>query len=249
MNVRLDIAYDGSSFFGWQRQKEHPSVQATVEEALSRVLEKEIKVSGSGRTDAGAHALCYTTNFHCDSLPFPVEALPRIIRSYLPPSVVPLKATLVEEHFHARLSASAREYVYVIWKGRVFFPFLRAYVHWVPEGYDVKRLREVCSLFVGRHDFRLFCYGYGREEREMNFYRRISYFRFVERGNWLVFFIKGDGFLRGMIRTLVGVSLRVGCGDLSCAEVREALVGKKDLPHPLKKAVPATGLYFKRAYY
>ncbi|NPV37820.1 MAG: tRNA pseudouridine(38-40) synthase TruA [Brevinematales bacterium] len=249
MNIRLDIAYDGSSFFGWQRQKDKPSVQAALEEALSQLLGENIRVSGSGRTDAGAHAFCYTTNFHCGKLPFPVEVLPRVLLSYLPSSIVPLRAMEVEERFHARFSAMAREYVYVVWKGKTLLPFFRSYVYWMPEAYERQRLEEVCSLFVGEHNFRLFCYGYGREEKEVNFCRTIEYFRFMEKDQWLVFFIKGNGFLRGMIRTLVGVSLQVGIGTLACGEVFRALQGEKDIPQPLKKAVPAAGLYFKRAYY
>lgn len=249
MNIRLDIAYDGSSFFGWQRQKDKPSVQGALEEALSQLLRKNIRVAGSGRTDAGAHAFCYTTNFHCERLPFPVEVLPKVLLSYLPPSIIPLRAMEVEETFHARFSAIAREYVYVVWKGSTLLPFFRSHVYWMPQAYERQRLHEACSLFLGEHDFRLFCYGYGREEKEVNFRRIVEYFRFVERNNWLIFFIKGNGFLRGMIRTLVGVSLQVGMGTLSCDEVFHALYENKDIPQPLKKAVPAAGLYFKRAYY
>ncbi|MFN3660348.1 MAG: tRNA pseudouridine(38-40) synthase TruA [Brevinematales bacterium] len=249
MNIRLDIAYDGSSFFGWQRQKDRPSVQATLEEALSQLLRQNIRVSGSGRTDAGAHAFCYTTNFHCESLPFPIEVLPRVLLSYLPSSIIPLRAVEVEEKFHARFSAMAREYVYIVWRGNVLFPFFRSYVYWMPYTYEKQRLEEACSLFVGEHNFCFFCYGYGREAQEVNFHRTIEYFRFWERHNWLIFFIKGNGFLRGMIRTLVGVSFQVGMGTLSCDDVFHALQGDKDIPQPFKKAVPAGGLYFKRAYY
>jgi tRNA pseudouridine(38-40) synthase len=94
----------------------------------------------------------------------------------------------------------------------------------------------------------LFCYGYGREEK-VNFVRRIFYFRVREKGNWLFFFIKGNGFLRGMIRTLVGVSLQMARHNLGEEDIKRALFLEQDIPTPLKKAVPAIGLYFKRAYY
>jgi tRNA pseudouridine38-40 synthase len=109
-------------------------------------------------------------------------------------------------------------------------------------------LAQACSLFVGEHNFRLFCYGYGREEK-VNFVRRIFYFRVREKGNWLFFFIKGNGFLRGMIRTLVGVSLQMARHNLGEEDIKRALFLEQDIPTPLKKAVPAIGLYFKRAYY
>jgi len=249
MNIRLDIAYDGSSFSGWQRQHDRPSVQQALEEALSRLLGEEIRVAGSGRTDAGAHAFCYTVNFHCGGMPFPVSLLPRLLVPYLPPSIMPLKAMEVDEGFHARWSALAREYVYVIWKGQVVWPFFRSYVHWWPYSYDANLLRKACSLFVGEHNFRPFCYAYGREKRPIQFSRRVYYFRFYEYEHWLVFFIKGSGFLRGMIRTLIGVCLQTASGNVPLSDLEQAVRGEKDIAQPFKKAVPATGLYFKRAYY
>ena len=248
MNIRLDLAYDGSSFSGWQKQKNHASVQAALEDALSRCLGTSVQVVGSGRTDAGAHALCYTANFHCLTLPFPVDVLPKVIAPFLPPSILLLRAREVEEDFHARFSAWAREYVYVVWRGEFAYPMLRSYTLWLPSQLDTVMLAQACSLFVGEHNFRLFCYGYGREEK-VNFVRRIFYFRVREKGNWLFFFIKGNGFLRGMIRTLVGVSLQMARHNLGEEDIKRALFLEQDIPTRLKKAVPAIGLYFKRAYY
>ncbi len=249
MNVRLDISYDGSLFFGWQRQNNQPSVQETVEQALSALFGEGVRVWGCGRTDAGAHAFCYTLHFHCQKLPFPVEILPRLLNAKLPENVRALQAMGVGEDFHARFSAFAREYVYVVWRGAVLYPFFRSYVHWVREPLDYETIKKVCTLIEGEHDFRFFCYGYGKEASKINFTRRVFYFRAVEKGQWLLFFIKGNGFLRGMIRTLVGVTLQAARGTLTPSEIACALSGERDIPTPLKKAVPASGLYFKRAYY
>lgn len=249
MNVRLDVAYDGSQFSGWQRQKNSSSVQEVVEGALSRLIGETVHVSGTGRTDAGAHAFCYTMNFHCRKVEFPIAVLPSLLLSYLPPTIVPLRAEEVDEFFHARFSASAREYVYIVWRGPYLYPFFRPYVHWVPGEIDSFLMKKACLSFVGEHEFRFFCYGYGREEKRINFRRRVYYFRCVEKGAWLFFFIKGNGFLRGMIRTLVSIVLQVGMRRLSLSDIDIALHGRKDISPSLKKAVPASGLYFKRAYY
>ncbi|URA09967.1 tRNA pseudouridine(38-40) synthase TruA [Thermospira aquatica] len=249
MNVRLDISYDGSLFSGWQRQKKQPSVQETVEQALGKILGENVRVWGCGRTDAGAHAFCYTLHFHCDNMQFPVEVLPRLLDSKLPESVKVLRAMEVEEDFHARFSAFAREYVYIVWRGSFLYPFLCSYVYWDRDPLDYEMVKKVCKLIEGEHDFRFLCYGYGKEASKINFTRKIFYFRAVEKGQWLFFFIKGNGFLRGMIRTLVGITLQAAKGQLSLSEIEKALGAERDLSSFLKKAVPASGLYFKRAYY
>ncbi len=120
----------------------------------------------------GHIAFVIRSNFHCGKLPFPVEVLPRVLLSYLPSSIVPLRAMEVEERFHARFSAMAREYVYVVWKGKTLLPFFRSYVYWMPEAYERQRLEEVCPFLLGSITFVCSAMAMGERRKKSIFVER-----------------------------------------------------------------------------
>ncbi len=253
MNIKLTLSFDGSSFSGWQKQKNSPSVQGKIEQALSAVYKCKIVLAGIGRTDAGAHANQFTANFIVKKTGFPIEKLCPILNRRLYPDIWIGNAEEVPLSFHSRFSASAREYIYQIIllprltkRKQPLLPFISRYAGLSEREIDISRLRAACRLFAGIHSFRNFCYGY---KKDMNFIRKVYYFRAADCGEKIIFFIKGSGFLKGMIRSLISVCLNYESGKLSLKTIKQALENKIDLPVEFKVPVPACGLYFKRGYF
>ncbi len=253
INFKLNLSFDGSSYSGWQRQKNAVSIQCEVEKALAGVLGIRTCVNGVGRTDARAHAVNYTANFLAPGFPIPASKLRLILNRRLPGDI---RVNSIEEAppgFHSRFSAYAREYVYIILEQpRVdpltlpYLPFLSRYTYSVEDPIDILRLKEVCRLFRGNHSFRNFCYGY---KKKIDFTRLIYYLRVKRCGPLTLFFIKGNGFLNGMIRSIVSVCLNYSRGKIDSDLVIDSLADRTDLLPLYKTPVPARGLIFKRGYY
>lgn len=156
-NLRLDICYDGTRYRGWQRLPgRDDTIQGKLETALSRILEEPIEVSGSGRTDAGVHALHQAANFHCESA-MPAEEILSKLRQYLPEDIGIYSCVDVPPRFHARLNARAKTYRYRIWNSRGPCVFQRRYVAVMPERLDLNAMRRGAALLTGEHDFSAFC--------------------------------------------------------------------------------------------
>lgn len=252
-NIRLEISYNGSGYRGWQKQKNAPSIQAELEKAASRVFREPIRSTGIGRTDAGAHAFRYTANFKTTNKTIPVSKISRLLNRKLPEAVSVTGASEVPDSFHARYSALAREYVYFLvngYRAEKTPPLYRELAYFSPDRYDAQKVANACSLFHGEHDFRNFCSAYGEG---MDYKRKIHYFRVREMKILgtpvLVFFIKGNGFLKGMIRTLVSACLNHAGGNLTAEKIKNALKPGPMLEPKFRVPVPACGLYFKRGYY
>jgi tRNA pseudouridine38-40 synthase len=253
VNLRLVLSFDGSSYSGWQRQKNARSVQAEIERALSETFGKIIKINGIGRTDAGAHAVNYTANFKLPLNPLPCGKLTLILNRRLPQDIRIIRTDEVKPDFHSRFSAQAREYVYSILmlpkidrKFLPYLPFYSRYTYILEENLDFNRLRKACELFRGEHSFRNFCYGY---KKEINFIRRIYYLRVHEIRAAALFFIKGNGFLNGMIRSIISVCLNYARRKIEIADISDALEGRMILRPEDRTPVPARGLLFKRGYF
>ncbi len=246
--ILLNLSYDGTEYYGWQRQPQLPSVQGVLEQALSQVYQQDVRCHGAGRTDAHAHALRYSAHFVDNRGNIPLEKIPVALNRNLPPDVRVLSAFLRPPDFHTRFSAIAREYIYHIIPGNNPSPFWRNYAYSYPYTIDLEKIREILPVFKGEHDFSDFCYGYGDEEK--NTIRKIYYFRAYQQGSHLIFTIKANGFLQGMIRSLVSVTLNFQRGDrVTREQIMHALQRKSSVPGKYKIPVPAHGLFFKRAYY
>lgn len=256
-NFRLDIAYDGANYHGWQTQPRGVTIQSELNAALSKLFAEKVVANGAGRTDSGAHALCYTAAFRAYNPAVPADKVRMALNGILPPDIRVLDAGEVNAKFHAQFSATAREYVYLAASADTPLPQFRNYIHFVrpdrfPEG--TGELAKCAKLFVGSKDFTQFCYGYRSISNEtVETLRRVDYFRVAA---WQAFGMKGvaftiraNGFLRGMIRTLVSVCLNYSAGKLTEDEIIRSLAGESAIPSFKKAAVPACGLYFKRAYY
>lgn len=252
-NIRLGLSFNGSCYRGWQKQKNAPSVQHSLEKALSKTFKDDIKTVGIGRTDAGAHAFHYIANFQTRDRSIPCKKLPRILNCELPDDIRVLSASEESGSFHSRYSAIAREYVYIAVNGpagKSPLPIAANLACFPDTPADVSRLKKACRLFRGKHDFRNFCYGYGSD---MDFRREIFYLRVKEvmllETPVLVFFIKGSGFLKGMIRSILSACFHFANGDISGDMIRQALKCEKALQTKFRAPVPASGLYFKRGYF
>ena len=222
-NLRLDLCYDGTRYRGWQRLPgREDTIQGKLETALSRILAQPIEVSGSGRTDAGVHALGQVANFHCDS-GLSAEEILRQLRRYLPEDIGIYSCVDVPPRFHARLNARSKTYCYRIWNSEQPYVFERRYVAVMPERLDLEAMRQAAARLIGEHDFSAFC---GNAKMKKSTFRRLDAIDIQHQGEEIRLTFTGNGFLYNMVRILVGTLVEVGRGQRS-PESMEALFGGK----------------------
>lgn len=232
-NLKITLAYDGSELHGWQVQPGLPTVQGTLAECLKRLTGEDILPQGSGRTDAGVHALGQVASAQLDS-PIPERNLVVALNDVLPKSI---RVTSVEEApdgFHARHSAKAKTYQYRMYRGDICPPFLARYVLHDPYPMNEEAVLRASEYIVGTHDFTSFAASDpDRSARLAEIAGEDDASRFGKSGNvrtihssqWarthdeLIYTVRGDGFLHHMVRNLVGTFLLVGKGSLKIADV------------------------------
>jgi tRNA pseudouridine38-40 synthase len=243
VNARLTLAYVGTRYAGWQRQADAPTVQQVLEEALGRLSGQPVTVIGAGRTDAGVHAEGQVASATLGRV-LPVSALVHGTNSQLPEDVRVLDAAMVDAAFHARRSALAKTYRYRLYCGRPVPPALAPFVVAAPERLDPERLAAATRALVGRHDFAAFALAGGAPGPTV---RRIFAAAWESAGPELRFGIVGEGFLRGMVRSLVGTLLEVGAGSRTPADFAALLAGgARSAAGP---TAPARGLCLERVDY
>ena len=209
-NVRLDICYDGSRYRGWQRLSgADNTIQGKLETALSRILGESVEVSGSGRTDAGTHAMGQVVSFHTGS-EMPCQEILEQLRRYLPEDIGIYSCRNVSERFHARLNAKTKTYCYRLWNSDAPCVFERKYVHLDTRALDIEKMREAAVQFLGTHDFSAFC---ANKKMKKSTVRHISSFDIEKNGNEIRFTVTGNGFLHHMVRIMVGTLLEIGRGE------------------------------------
>ena len=242
-NLRLDLCYDGTRYRGWQRLPgREDTIQGKLETALSRILAQPIEVSGSGRTDAGVHALGQVANFHCDS-GLSAEEILRQLRRYLPEDIGIYSCVDVPPRFHARLNARSKTYCYRIWNSEQPCVFERRYVAVMPERLDLEAMRQAAARLIGEHDFSAFC---GNAKMKKSTFRRLDAIDIQHQGEEIRLTFTGNGFLYNMVRILVGTLVEVGRGQRS-PESMEALFGGKREQAGL--LAPAQGLCLMEVMY
>lgn len=222
-NFKLTIAYDGSRYKGWQKQKNTDlTIQGKIEAVLSRMTGEEIAVIGCGRTDAGVHAENYIANFHtgADFLPQEIQAY---AYEYLPEDIVIKAVEEVPERFHARYNVKAKTYVYRINNHQHRDVFKRKYEYHLGEKLDLDEMKKAAAILTGSHDFQSFTNEKGNKSTE----RTINYIRVLEKDGIIVIVLNGNGFLWNMVRIIVGTLMEVGKGELSPVEVEKILQEKK----------------------
>ena len=244
-------AYDGLPYCGWQSQRGGASVQDTIEEAIARILREPLRISASGRTDAGVHA--HAQCFHAD-VPDTCRMSPdnwrAALNAHLSASIRILEVQAVDASFHARFSAVGKEYEYLICTSAVLSPFLHERAWHLPHEFDVDLLEQALRCYEGEHNFRRFAANRGNEPENppADFYLRTIYSATLQReGDLLRLRLHGNGFMYRMVRLLVGTAHQVARGRMSL----DALRGMLENPHGDKTryCAPAGGLYLRRVFY
>ena len=232
----MTLAYDGTDYVGWQRQTNGVSVQQLIEEAFAPLVGAPPTVAGASRTDAGAHALGQVASVTLD-VEYPASAIQRALNIRLPPDIRVVGSVDATPGFHARSHAKGKSYRYRIATTAVLSPFDRRYVWHVPEPRDVDAMRRAAAGFVGRHDFASF---QARGSSILDTTRTIARFDILERPGELTIEVDGDGFLRHMVRAMVGTLADVGAG-VRPVESIAAMIAARDR-RSAGPTAPASGL-------
>jgi tRNA pseudouridine38-40 synthase len=243
-NIRLLLEYDGTRYHGWQRQADAATIQQTLEEALERLTGEAVALIGSGRTDAGVHALGQVANFRLKST-IPLKAFHEGLNSLLPKEIAVLAAHEAPPEFHARKSARAKTYEYRILSRPNRSPLHHHYAWWISQQLDLPALKGAAATLPGEHDFTAFRAS-GSDNK--NPVRQVLAADWRDcPGGWLCFTITATGFLRGMVRSLVGTMVEVGKGKVPAAKMVELLNhGSRQDAGP---TAPPQGLYLLEVYY
>ena len=242
-NIRLDLCYDGSRYKGWQRLPGvDNTVQGKLEQTLSRILGEPIEISGSGRTDAGAHALGQVANFHCQSS-LPCGEILSQLRRYLPEDIGIYSVRDVPERFHARLNAKGKTYRYRIWNSEAPCVFDRKFVYILPEKLDLQKMRQAAEYFLGEHEYSAFN---ANKRFKKSTFRRIDAVEIRRNGEEIEFLFTGNGFLYNMVRIMVGTLIEVGRGQRDPDSIPALFGAKREAAGYL---VPAQGLCLMEVEY
>lgn len=242
MRFRLTIEYAGTRYSGWQIQNNARTVQGELERAVREAAKTSaFELYGSGRTDAGVHALAQVAHLNIQTT-LPDETLRRRLNDALPANINILRVDHVRSRFHARHDAVARSYIYQISRRRS--AFAKAFVWWVKDDLDIARMRECARQFVGMHDFRAFS---DDNPTEKSTQVLVEAFTLHEDGDLIVVHVEGSHFIWKMVRRLVGVLVAVGGGTLSSDEAAAMLTRPSALPARL--TAPTSGLFLERVYY
>jgi len=241
--VLLTIEYDGSGFYGWQKQNGMRTVQGEVEKALAIVTGTECEVFASGRTDAGVHALGQTAHFDLN-VPVPISKLADVLNSLLPDDISIKKAKYVEDDFHARFSIKRKCYEYRVYIGTRKQALKSRYQAWVKNPLDIDKMIKAGKMFLGKHNFQGYC---ASAATVSDYSRTIHDIRISKKGEMIIFEVEGSGFLYNMVRILVGTLIDIGRGKLTEKSAKEAL----DTQDRSKAGVtmPPNGLYLKWTKY
>ena len=265
-NLKLILSYDGSEFAGWQVQPERATIQGTLASAIGRLTGENVLPQGSGRTDAGVHALAQVATFLTSSS-IPTENWIKALNDILPASIRVLEVTEAAPDFHARKSARAKIYRYRMYRGAICPPFLARYVWHYPFPLDEVAMALAAPLAVGEHDFTSFAaadperservavgeilhhrgHRGTQGEAQVSNVRTIFSSAWTREGDDLIYTVRGSGFLHHMVRNLVGTYLLVGKGTLTQDDFG-AILGARDRSAAGPTA-PASGLYLVSVEY
>lgn len=237
------IEYDGGNYCGWQKQRRGLSIQGVMEKAIRTITGETVTLLASGRTDAGVHAYGQVANFRCTSR-LPEQKLFWGINSVLPPDIVIKELSEAPAAFHARRDATGKEYVYCIHNGTTRCALSRAFVWQVFEKLAVNEMQKAAQFLIGRHDFRSFC---STHTNILDFEREVRSISITQENALIKISITADGFLRHMVRTIVGTLVDVGKGRIQTEAIKEILEAK-NRRHKGKTA-PAQGLFLLRVDY
>jgi tRNA pseudouridine38-40 synthase len=242
--IKLTIEYDGTHYFGWQAQGEgKSSIQQSLEEAAEKFLKEKISIFGAGRTDAGVHALNQVAHFDT-SKDVDNYNLVRAFNSHLPEDITIKAAEKVGTHFHARKSAVSKTYMYKIWNNEIPSGLNQKRALWIRKPLDLDRLNQACLDITGTHDFNCFR-SEGSYTRSTE--RTINSAKFTKSGEFIEFRVNGNGFLKQMVRNLVGTLLQIELNERD-PESLPGLIASRDRTQA-GPTMAAHGLYLEQVFY
>ncbi len=236
--IKLTISYDGTDFHGWQVQPGKPTIQAALEAAIAVIEEKPVQVAGSGRTDAGVHALAQVAAVTLEN-PLPLYNLRKAVNRLLPDAIRLVKVEEAPAEFHPRFDAVSKTYQYRIVRSEVCSPFERRYAHHHPFPLDVGKMLAAAPMFVGEHDFGAFAASDRRDAKGESKVRLIYASNLVALEDRLIYTVTGSGFLKHMVRNIVGTLIEAGRGNVTPQKLAQFLKGGRPKAGP---TAPACGL-------
>ncbi len=242
-NIRLTLRYDGTKYFGFQRQKDKPTIQKKLEECLGKILGEEAEIIGSGRTDAGVHALAQTVNFRTETNLEPKEIM-ALLNAHLPWDIAVTEAKYASERFHSRYNVLRKTYTYRINTRGYVNVFERKYVYDYFKPLDPDKMREAAALIIGTHDFKGFS---AVKKTDKSTVRTIFSAEIEEKEGELDITYTGSGFLRNMVRILTGTLIEIGSGEKDISVINEVFETKDRLKAGF--TAPAQGLIMIGAQY
>jgi len=240
-NYKIVLSYDGTDYSGWQRQPKRRTIQGTLEGVLAGITQRNISVVGAGRTDAGVHALGQAAHFKA-AVRMSEAEFRKALNALLPDDIRVVDLHEVTAEFHARRDAKSKTYQYRIWNAPEISPFLFRYALHVPYPLSLRPMRLAAELFEREDDFSAFS-----SNRELNPRRRVTRSALSRRGKEIIYTIEGSGFLRYMVRTIVGTLLEIGRGRFAPDDIEELFEnGTRTLASP---TAPAKGLSLLKIVY
>jgi tRNA pseudouridine38-40 synthase len=244
--IRMTVSYDGTEYHGWQVQPGLPTVQSILETVLAEIEGAPVKVAGSGRTDAGVHALAQVAAFTLVN-PIPLDNLRKAINRLLPLDIRVFDVAEAAADFHPRYQALAKTYEYRIHRTEICPPFAHRYLYHYPYPLDEARIFELAPLLEGAHDFSAFAASDDKDELGRPKVRRIFHSRASRSDDVLIYSVRGSGFLKHMVRNIVGVLIEVGKGNLTRRDIEKRLDPACAIPPG--PSVPARGLFLVSVEY
>lgn len=242
-NLKVMMAYRGTAYHGFQRQNNAITIQETVEECISRVMNVPTLINGCSRTDAGVHANQFCFSFFAQR-DIPDRNFLRAVNGYLPPDISLLSCEQVSDDFHARFSCKSKEYVYLIHNSESKNPFAEDLQYHCRRPLDIDIMKRAAAYIIGEHNFRSFC---STDEYKENTVRTI-YSLDIEKDKDLVkVLVKGDGFLYNMVRIIVGTLICVSEGKISADDIPDIIRAEDRIM--AGRTAPAHGLYLNRVFY
>lgn len=242
-NLKLTLRFVGTAYHGWQVQKNAPTVQETLQDALQAVLGERPGVTGCSRTDAGVHANEYICNFRTMSC-IPCENLRRALNANLPRDIAVRACDTAGPEFHARYSACGKEYIYKVWNEAARDPFLEGYALTYSYPLDLPAMQTAAEAFLGEHDFQSFCAAGSSVQDTV---RHVTLFEVTRDAGLVQFRVRADGFLYNMVRIMVGTLLSVSQGRIGSGDIPDILQARNRAE--AGPTAPAHGLYLNKVFY
>ena len=243
-NIKLTIEYDGKRYLGWQRLGDsEKTIQGKIESVITQMTTEKIEIIGSGRTDAGTHALGQVANFKTNS-EMSLNDMLSFFNRYLPSDIVVKKVEEMPERFHARYNVRGKQYSYYVWNTPIPTAFERYHSFYFPQKLDIAKMNEACEKLEGTHDFIGFS---ALKKSKKSTTRTIDSITIEQEGNMLHFTFVGNGFLHKMVRILMGTILEIGAGKLPVTIIDEVLEQK--VREAARETAPAQGLFLDEVYY